>query len=64
VLRHVRQGPAVADDAAGRDTSLIVASARGDGPLSRFVMGSVTGEFVRRAPCPVLVVPSDPVDPG
>lgn len=57
VLHHVRPGRAVVDDAESRGTVLIVASARGGGPLSRFVLGSVTSEFVRHATCPVLVVP-------
>jgi nucleotide-binding universal stress UspA family protein len=57
VLHHVRPGRAVVDDAARRNTSLIVATARGGAALSHVVMGSVTAEFVRRARCPVLVVP-------
>ena len=59
VLHHVRPGRAVVDDAGSRGTALIVASSRGASPLSRFVLGSVTAEFVRHAPCPVLVVPSE-----
>jgi nucleotide-binding universal stress UspA family protein len=36
---------------------LLVTGARGFGPLRRVVLGSVSAELVRLAPCPVLVVP-------
>lgn len=39
--------------AGGHD--LLVVGSRGRGPLGRLVLGSVSGELVRRAPCPVLV---------
>ena len=36
---------------------LIVAGSRGYGPLLRVLIGSVSGQLIRKAPCPVLVVP-------
>jgi len=36
---------------------LLVAGSRGYGPLTRVLLGSVSGELIGIAPCPVLVVP-------
>ena len=38
---------------------LIIMSSHGRSGLSRVVMGSVTEQTLRKAPCPVLVVPLD-----
>lgn len=46
----------IVDDAVRRSASLIVASSHGGGAVSRLLMGSATAGFVRRAPCPVLVL--------
>lgn len=36
---------------------LLVAGSRGYGPVARVLLGSVTGQLIGMAPCPVLVVP-------
>ena len=36
---------------------LLVVGSRGYGPLARVLLGSVSRKVIRRAPCPVLVVP-------
>ncbi len=41
---------------AGRSARMVVIGARGSSGLRR---GSVSGQLVRRAPCPVLVVPAE-----
>ncbi len=56
VLHDSQPVRAVLDDAARRSASLIVASSHGRGASSRALLGSVTSDFVRRAPCPVIVV--------
>ena len=48
-------GPTLAE-AAG-DFDLIVTGSRGYGPLRRTILGSASAELIRRAPCPVLVLP-------
>ncbi len=56
VLAGPNVGRAVVDHAHRCSASLIVASSHGRGGLSRLVLGSVAAHFVRRAPCPVIVV--------
>lgn len=46
---------ALADEAENLD--LLVVGSRGYGPLRRVILGSVSGQLVDSAPCPVLVVP-------
>lgn len=41
----------------GADLDLLVVGSRGYGPLKQALVGSVSSELVRTAPCPVLVVP-------
>lgn len=56
--RVLRQGRAATDLALqGVELDLLVAGSRGYGPVRRTLIGSVSGELVRFAPCPVLVVP-------
>jgi nucleotide-binding universal stress UspA family protein len=43
------------DEADGSD--LLVLGSRGFGPVMRVLLGSVSAKVIRRAPCPVLVVP-------
>jgi nucleotide-binding universal stress UspA family protein len=43
--------------AAERDADLIVMATHGRGFISHAMMGSTTERVLRRAPCPVLVVP-------
>ena len=55
VLREGREATELA--LQGVDVDLLVVGSRGYGPLRRTLVGSVSGELVRTAPCPVLVVP-------
>ena len=55
VLRQGREATELA--LQGVDLDLLVVGSRGYGPLRRTLVGSVSGELVRTAPCPVLVVP-------
>lgn len=60
VERRVLRGTpaeAVVARAAEGDFSFIVMATRGNTGLRRVVLGSVTDEVVRTAPCPVVVVP-------
>jgi nucleotide-binding universal stress UspA family protein len=49
---------AIVDCAESERVDLIVMSSHGRSGLSRMLIGSVTDKVVRRAPCPVLVVPA------
>jgi nucleotide-binding universal stress UspA family protein len=55
----VAHGDAASELAAKAEegVDLIVLGSRGYGPLRRVVLGSVSTELIRIAPCPVLVVP-------
>jgi nucleotide-binding universal stress UspA family protein len=56
--RVLRLGKAATELARqGADLDLLVVGSRGYGPLRRALVGSVSSELVRTAPCPVLVVP-------
>ena len=55
VLRLGREATELA--LQGVELDLLVVGSRGYGPLRRTLVGSVSGELVRTAPCPVLVVP-------
>ena len=56
--RVMRQGREATELALqGVDLDLLVVGSRGYGPLRRTLVGSVSDELVRTAPCPVLVVP-------
>ena len=58
--REVRLGqPAVvlAEVAADCDAEFIVVGSRGRGAWRSAVLGSVSSEVARRAPCPVIIVP-------
>ncbi len=45
-------------EARRRDAELVVIGSHGRGMLLRAVLGSVSEGLVRRAPCPVLVIPA------
>ena len=45
-------------DAARDGTDLLVLGSRARGPLRRALLGSVSNQVIRRAPCPVLVMPA------
>jgi nucleotide-binding universal stress UspA family protein len=50
--------------ASDLDAELIVVGSRGRHELGTAVLGSVAGELMRRAPCPVVVVPPDAALPS
>jgi nucleotide-binding universal stress UspA family protein len=57
--RILREGPTVAeilDAARGLGADLIVMGTHGRTGLGRLLLGSVTEEVLRKAPCPVLTV--------
>ncbi len=47
----------VLESEAGRGLDLLVVGSRGYGPVRRVLLGSVSSELMRVAPCPVMVVP-------
>lgn len=49
--------PAAALADQGVELDLLVVGSRGYGPLRRALLGGVSGDVVRMAPCPVLVTP-------
>ena len=55
-LREGRQGDMICQFAEEGDFDLIIIGNRGSGMVSRVLLGSVSQEVVRAAPCPVLVV--------
>jgi nucleotide-binding universal stress UspA family protein len=56
VTSTVLEGMVVAETLSGHAADLIVMTTHGRGPLSRFWLGSVADELVRRATVPVLLV--------
>lgn len=42
---------------------LLVLGSRGFGPVMRLMLGSVSAQVIRKAPCPVLVTPRPPATP-
>jgi nucleotide-binding universal stress UspA family protein len=44
---------------AGKDADMLVLGSRGAGGFTRLMMGSVAGQVVQHAYCPVLVVPPE-----
>jgi nucleotide-binding universal stress UspA family protein len=55
--RVVEGTPAGALTAAGRAAELLVLGSHGHSHLRHAVLGSVSEECIRRAPCPVVVIP-------
>lgn len=49
--------PALVLAGQGLDADLLVVGSRGYGPLRRVLLGSVSAELTRLAPCPVIVTP-------
>jgi nucleotide-binding universal stress UspA family protein len=52
-----RGGPVTVLSDQAQELDLLVLGSRGYGPVRRVLLGSVSSELVRGAPCPVLVVP-------
>lgn len=50
-------GSTIAEACEEIGADLLVAGSRGYGPVMRVLVGSVSTQLVRKAPCPVLVVP-------
>ena len=44
---------------AGKDADMIVLGSRGAGGFTRLMMGSVSGQVVQHAHCPVLIIPPE-----
>ncbi|MEM6456946.1 MAG: universal stress protein [Acidobacteriota bacterium] len=61
--RDIAPGPAILADAARESIDLIVMGTHGRRGVRRFLLGSVTEEVVRQAPCPVLTVRRDEAAP-
>jgi nucleotide-binding universal stress UspA family protein len=56
-LRTLRGTTADALAEACTDSDLLVVGSRGYGTVERVLLGSVSGTLIRKAPCPVIVVP-------
>jgi nucleotide-binding universal stress UspA family protein len=50
-----RAATAIVDDAAAFGADLVVVGSRGHGAIGALILGSVSGEVVDHAPCPVLI---------
>lgn len=60
VQRQLHEGDPVHECLAlGRDHDLLVLGSRSNGLILRLLLGSVSSKVVRRAGCPVLVLPAD-----
>jgi nucleotide-binding universal stress UspA family protein len=55
VVLHGRPATVIADEAGASGADLVVVGSRGHGAIASLVLGSVSGEVVDHAPCPVLV---------
>jgi nucleotide-binding universal stress UspA family protein len=65
--RLVRGTPAEALVAASRNAELVVVGTHGRGPVSSFLLGSVSLSVIKHATCPVVVMPplrEPPTDHG
>jgi nucleotide-binding universal stress UspA family protein len=65
VHRQLHEGDPVHEVLSlGRDSDLLVVGSRANGLILRLLLGSVSAKVVRRASCPVLVLPSEVAVPG
>jgi nucleotide-binding universal stress UspA family protein len=64
VVRTTRSNPAraIANAAIDAQADLIVLGSRGHSPTVSLLLGSVGQRLVRLAPCPVMSVPSPPIE--
>ena len=53
---------AILDISSEREVEMIVVGAHSHGAFYKFLFGCVDSELIRKAPCPVLVVPESAVD--
>jgi nucleotide-binding universal stress UspA family protein len=60
----VHGDPSAALTQAGAEADMLVLGSRGYGPLRGVLLGSVAMDVMRRASCPVLVVPRHAVEPA
>jgi nucleotide-binding universal stress UspA family protein len=60
VLRDGDPAPVLAEQGVGLD--LLILGSRSYGPVRRVLLGAVSSEVMRTAPCPVLVVPRSAVE--
>lgn len=61
-VREGRAATVIADHADAAAADLIVVGTHGRSGLSRLLLGSVAGDVLRTAPCPVLTVPPHAAD--
>ncbi|GIE92404.1 universal stress protein [Actinoplanes regularis] len=59
----IEGSPAEVLTTASRDADLLVLGSHGHSPLRHRVLGSVSESCIRRAACPVVVIPSGPARP-
>lgn len=57
-MKRGRAVDAILEQARTHAVDYVIMGARGHSALYEAIMGSVTAEVLRRAPCPVLVVPA------
>jgi nucleotide-binding universal stress UspA family protein len=55
-VRAGRAAPEIADFAEGQSADLVVMASHGLTGISHVLLGSVTEQLIRRAPCPVFTV--------
>lgn len=54
----------IVERAKSEKVDLIIMATRGRGGLTRMLLGSVTEQVIRNAPCPVLAIPPYPAEAG
>ncbi len=59
----IEGSPAEVLTTASRGADLLVLGSHGHGPLRHRVLGSVSESCIRKAACPVVVIPSGPAKP-
>ncbi len=59
-MRIGEAGQKILEYAQERDADLVVVGRQGAGAVGKILFGNVTERVVRKAPCPVLVIPPTP----
>ncbi len=62
-LLEGRPASAIVNEARAWEADLVVVGSRGHGPWQTMILGSVSAEVVDHAPCPVLVVRGESLEP-